>query len=120
MRTRWLRDAFAVNLPSPTGESEQINHNENRPVTAPTTANSIDEEEAVRLLIDYGIAEDKAKVRLQVKDFLLNKYKKLKTHSKEIQTTKSEDIRGFFSTEELVNVFKELSTRPEIYHLLVR
>jgi len=39
---------------------------------------------------------------------------------KEIQTRKSEDVRGHFSTEELVNVFKKLSTRPEIYHLLVR
>jgi len=39
---------------------------------------------------------------------------------KEIQTTKSEGARGYFPTEELVNVFKELSTRPEIYHLLVR
>lgn len=33
---------------------------------------------------------------------------------------KSEDQRGYFSTEELVHVFKQLSTRPEIYHLLVR
>lgn len=33
---------------------------------------------------------------------------------------KSEDGRGYFSTEELVNIFKKLSTRPEIYHLLVR
>jgi len=64
MRDRWLRDVFAVGLPSPTGESEHINHNEQRSVT---TTNSIDEEEAVRLLIDYGISEDKAKVRLQVK-----------------------------------------------------
>lgn len=39
---------------------------------------------------------------------------------KEIQGSKPEDARGFFSTEELVNIFKELSTRPEIYHLLVR
>lgn len=39
---------------------------------------------------------------------------------KEIQGTKPEEARGFFSTEELVNIFKELSTRPEIYHLLVR
>lgn len=63
MRDRWLRDAFAVSLPSPTGESEQINHPEHRPVTA---TNSIDEDEAVRLLMDYGISEEKAKVRLQV------------------------------------------------------
>jgi hypothetical protein len=38
----------------------------------------------------------------------------------EIQTLKPEDVRGYFTTQELVNVFKELSTRPEIYHLLVR
>ena len=63
MRDRWLRDAFAVSLPSPTSETETKNHDEHRPV-APT--NSIDEDEAVRLLIDYGISEDKAKVRLQV------------------------------------------------------
>lgn len=71
MRDRWLRDAFAVSLPSPTGESEQINHNEHQPVTTTTTTNSIDEEEAVRLLIDYGISEDKAKVRLQVKTYFV-------------------------------------------------
>jgi len=64
MRDRWLRDAFAVGLPSPTGESEQLNHNEHRSVA---TSNSIDEDEAIRLLIDYGISEDKAKVRLQVR-----------------------------------------------------
>lgn len=39
---------------------------------------------------------------------------------KEIQSTKPDEYRGYFSTEELINVFKELSTRPEIYHLLVR
>lgn len=100
MRNRWLRDAFAVGLPSPTSETEATNSNENRSVT---TNNGIDEDEAVRLLIDYGIAEEKAKTRLQ-----------------EIQTNKSEERRGFFSTNELINVFKELSTRPEIYHLLVR
>ena len=68
MRDRWLRDAFAVSLPSPTSESEQINHNELRTTI---TTNTIDEEEAVRLLIDYGISEDKAKVRLQVNYFLV-------------------------------------------------
>ncbi len=67
MRDRWLRDAFAVSLPSPTAESEPINHNENRSIA---TTNSIDEEEALRLLIDYGISEDKVKVRLQVNIFL--------------------------------------------------
>ncbi|CAF4074458.1 unnamed protein product [Rotaria magnacalcarata] len=100
MRDRWLRDAFAVGLPSPTGDSEHLNQNDDRRIS---TLNSIDEEEAIRLLIDYGIAEDKAKVRLQ-----------------EVQMTKSEDARGYFTTEELVSAFKELSTRPEIYHLLVR
>ncbi|CAF3660890.1 unnamed protein product [Rotaria socialis] len=100
MRDRWLRDAFAVGLPSLTGDSEHLNQNDDRRIS---TLNSIDEEEAIRLLIDYGIAEDKAKVRLQ-----------------EVQMTKSEDARGYFTTEELVSAFKELSTRPEIYHLLVR
>ncbi len=70
MRDRWLRDAFAVSLPSPTGDSEQINQNEDGTGTA--TTNSIDEEEAARLLIDYGISEDKAKVRLQVKIVFMN------------------------------------------------
>ncbi|UJR28305.1 hypothetical protein I4U23_009550 [Adineta vaga] len=92
MRDRWLRDAFAVVTP------EQVNQDEHR-----SSTNSIDEEEAIRLLIDYGISEDKAKVRLQ-----------------EIQSSKTEDARGYFTTDELINVFKELSTRPEIYHLLVR
>ena len=63
MRDRWLRDAFAVGLPSPTSETEPTNSNENRSVT---TNNGIDEDESIRLLIDYGISEDKAKVRLQV------------------------------------------------------
>lgn len=63
MRDRWLRDAFAVGLPSPTSENEPTNSSDKRLVT---TNNGIDEEEAVRLLIDYGISEDKAKVRLQV------------------------------------------------------
>ncbi|CAF1030977.1 unnamed protein product [Adineta ricciae] len=90
MRDRWLRDAFTV--------PEQINRDEQR-----SSTNSMDEEEAIRLLIDYGISEEKAKVRLQ-----------------EIQSSKSESARGFFTTDELINVFKELSTRPEIYHLLVR
>ena len=63
MRDRWLRDAFAVGVPAASNESEPNNHSELRPVAA---TNSIDEEEAVRLLMDYGICEDKAKVRLQV------------------------------------------------------
>ena len=33
---------------------------------------------------------------------------------------KSDDLHGYFSVEELVDIFKKLSTRPEIYHLLVR
>ena len=53
MRDRWLRDAFTV--------PEQINRDEQR-----SSTNSMDEEEAIRLLIDYGISEEKAKVRLQV------------------------------------------------------
>ena len=64
MRDRWLRDAFAVGLPSPSSETEPNNQNETRTVT---TNNGIDEDEAIRLLIDYGISEDKAKVRLQVR-----------------------------------------------------
>lgn len=64
MRNRWLRDAFAVNLPSPTGDPEQLTSTDDRRTS---TTNSIDEEEAIRLLIDYGISEDKAKVRLQVR-----------------------------------------------------
>jgi hypothetical protein len=63
MRDRWLRDAFAVGLPSPLSELEANSHSEQRTVAA---NNAIDEDEAVRLLIDYGISEDKAKVRLQV------------------------------------------------------
>ncbi|CAF1682214.1 unnamed protein product [Rotaria magnacalcarata] len=100
MRDRWLHDAFAVGLSSSASESEQINHNEYQALSAKS---SIDEEEAVRLLGDYGISQDKAKIRLQ-----------------ELQTRKHEDVRGLFSTEDLVNVFKKLTTRPEIYHLLVR
>ncbi|CAF0886790.1 unnamed protein product [Rotaria sp. Silwood1] len=99
MRDRWLRDVFAVGLSS-TSECEPVNHNEYQPLCGKS---SIDEEEAVRLLGDYGISEDKAKIRLQ-----------------EIQSKKSDDVRGLFSTEDLVDVFKKLSTRPEIYHLLVR
>ena len=37
-----------------------------------TGKSSIDEEEAVRLLGDYGISEDKAKVRLQVTKEILS------------------------------------------------
>ncbi|CAF0929758.1 unnamed protein product [Rotaria sordida] len=99
MRDKWLHDAFAVGLSS-ISESEQVNHKEYQTLCA---KNSIDEEEAVKLLGDYGISEDKAKIRLQA-----------------IQTKKSDDVRGLFSTEDLVDVFKKLSTRPEIYHLLVR
>jgi len=68
MRDRWLHDAFAVGLPPSRSESEQINHNEYQTLTGNF---SIDEEEAVRLLGDYGISEDKAKVRLQVNKILL-------------------------------------------------
>jgi hypothetical protein len=64
MRDRWLHDAFAVGSPSSNSESDQTNHQEYQPLTVKS---SIDEEEAVRLLGDYGISEDKAKVRLQVK-----------------------------------------------------
>lgn len=125
MRDRWLRDAFAAVPPPLTTESDQISSNDDRRVA---TMNTIDEDEALRLLIDYGIAEDKAKVRLQVKNncsFAFILYvnlclKKTQIFIKEMQTNRAESTRGCFSTEELVNVFKELSTRPEIYHLLVR
>jgi hypothetical protein len=63
MRDRWLRDVFAVGLPSSASESEQMNH---KGYETLALKNSIDEEEAVRLLSDNGISEDKAKVRLQV------------------------------------------------------
>ena len=63
MRDRWLRDVFAVGLSSSASESEQMNH---KGYETLTVKNSIDEEEAVRLLSDNGISEDKAKVRLQV------------------------------------------------------
>lgn len=63
MRDRWLRDAFAVGVPTASNDTESNNHSEVRSVAA---TNSIDEDEAVRLLMDYGVAEDKAKVRLQV------------------------------------------------------
>jgi hypothetical protein len=69
MRDRWLRDVFAAGLPSSTSESEQIN---NKGYQTLTGKDSIDEEEAVRLLSDNGISEDKAKVRLQVCLFLIN------------------------------------------------
>jgi hypothetical protein len=64
MRDRWLHDAFAVGSPSSTSESEHINRHEDQTLTGKS---SIDEEEAVRLLGDYGISEDKAKSRLQVR-----------------------------------------------------
>ncbi len=67
-RDRWLRDAFAGGLTPPTSEVEQVNHTEDQTLT---NKNSIDEEEAVRLLSDHGIAEDKAKIRLQVRSSLL-------------------------------------------------
>jgi len=114
MRDQWLRDVLIRS----TSESEQINPTKGLLLTGKS---SIDEEGAVRLLSDCGIAEDRAKVQLQV---IENKYTNECLYSslffKEIQTRKSDDVRGYFSTEELVNVLKKLSTRPEIYHLLVR
>ena len=64
MRDRWLHDAFAVGSSLSNSESNQSNHQEYQPLTGKS---SIDEEEAVRLLSDYGISEEKAKVRLQVR-----------------------------------------------------
>lgn len=66
-RDRWLHDAFAVGSPSSNSEPEQINHQEYQLLTGKS---SIDEEEAVRLLCDYGISEDTAKVHLQVKKII--------------------------------------------------
>lgn len=119
MRDRWLRDAFAAGLSS-SSNSEQMNSDEYRMLTE---KNLIDEDETIRLLSDYGISEEKLKVRLQVN---LHVYLRGKYYIndfffiKEIQAKKPEGDRGYFSTEELVDVFKKLSTRPEIYHLLVR
>lgn len=69
MRNRWLRDAFAVGLPTPADAA----HSNAEPCHVLTTRDSIDEDEAVRLLSDHGISEEKAKVRLQVRSsrFLL-------------------------------------------------
>lgn len=62
MRDRWLRDAFAAGLSS-SSNSEQMNSVEYRMLTE---KNLIDEDETIRLLSDYGISEEKLKVRLQV------------------------------------------------------
>ena len=56
MRDRWLREAFAVGLSSTNTNEYQVM----------MVKNAIEEEEAIRLLIDYGISEDKAKIHLQV------------------------------------------------------
>lgn len=63
MRDRWLHDVFTGGLSSSISESEPINRDEYQALCG---KRSIDEEEAVRLLGDYGISEDKAKLRLQV------------------------------------------------------
>lgn len=117
MRDRWLHSAFAAGLSTPTSESKSITSNEYQTIIV---KNSIDEEEAIRLLIDYGIAEDKAKGRLQVRVLNNDLNGNKRCSLKEIQTGKAEDLRGYFTTEELVQIFKRLSTRTEIYHLLVR
>lgn len=64
MRDRWLHDAFAAGSPSSISESELSNHQDCQFLTGKS---SIDEDEAVRLLSDRGISEEKAKIRLQVK-----------------------------------------------------
>jgi hypothetical protein len=118
MRNRWLRDAFGVRLSSST--NAMPNSAEKCPIL--TQKDSVDEDEAVRLLGDYGISEELAKVRLQVNaSFPFRIKKNIRcSFTQELQTKKSDDVRGYFSTEELVSIFKRLSTRPEIYHLLVR
>ena len=63
MRDRWLSEEFATKLSLSTNEYKQINHNDYRVLCE---KNSINEEEAVRLLCNYGIAEEKAKIKLQV------------------------------------------------------
>ena len=63
MRDRWLRDVFAVGLSSPSEESKEVDEQQAQTILKKTC---IDEEEAIRLLIDYGISEEKVKVRLQV------------------------------------------------------
>ena len=119
MRDRWLRDEFTVVSPVSPSDAEPVDHNDHQQVPA---ANSMDDEDAIRLLMDHGIAEDKAKIRIQVIQFacVVRANRTRLVSSEEIQSTKSEQTRGCISTEELVNIFKELSTRPEIYHLLVR
>ena len=62
MRDRWLRDAFTTGLSS-SSNSEQMNSNEYQMLIG---KNLIDEDETIRLLSDYGISEEKLKVRLQV------------------------------------------------------
>ena len=63
MRDRWLHDVFAAGSPSSVSEMELSNQQDSQLFLGKS---SIDEEEAVRLLSDQGISEDKAKVRLQV------------------------------------------------------
>lgn len=63
MRDRWLHDVFTAGSSSSINECEVNNQQDNQILIGKS---SIDEEEAVRLLSDQGIAEDKAKVRLQV------------------------------------------------------
>jgi len=87
IRDRWLHDAFAVGLPSSTS-ADQLNHNEYRVLAQ---KNSIDEDEAVRLLGDYGISEDKAKVRLQVNTFFLL-FENISTHLFFIQGNSNKKI----------------------------
>ena len=38
----------------------------------------------------------------------------------ELELTRDDGKRGRLNSEEFVNLFKEISTRPEIYFLLVR
>lgn len=58
-----MNDAFAIGLSTSASEAEHLNNNEYQTICG---KNSIDEEEAIKLLCDYGISENKAKLRLQV------------------------------------------------------
>ena len=38
----------------------------------------------------------------------------------EMEMTRTDGKRGRLNSDEFISLFKEISTRPEIYHLLVR
>ena len=71
MRDRWLRDEFTVVVPVSPSDSDPVDHNDLQKVPV---ASSMDDEDAIRLLMDHGIAEDKAKIRIQVSRLALASY----------------------------------------------